>query len=283
MLLGLGAALGAAVVFGVATVLQALGARRVPGATGLDLRLLPRLLREPAILAALALNFVGFVLHLVAIRTLPLYLAQAGIAASLVVTASLAIRMFDDRLTRGQWGAVAAVPVGLAVLAAAAGQKGQGPGAGAYTVGLFVAVGVIAVAGWLCGRSGHPVVPAVLGLLAGLAFAADSVAIRLLPGFSPLDLWRAAPTYAFLASASLGFLLYSTALQRGAVTAATAPMIVAQTAAPAVVGVLLGDDVRPGYLPAAAFGLMLTTVGTARLARFEGSRGASSRADTDTG
>ncbi|MDQ4007609.1 MAG: hypothetical protein M3211_05895, partial [Actinomycetota bacterium] len=107
--------------------------------------------------------------------------------------------------------------------------------------------------------------------LAGLGFAADSIAVRLVPSLSPAALWHAAPTYALLVSSGLAFLLYSVALQRGAVTAATAPMIVAQTAAPALVGVLLlGDDVSPGALPVAVAGLVLTTYGAARLARFEG-------------
>lgn len=271
MLLGLGAALGAAVVFGVAAILQAIGARRVAAAPGLDPRMLLRLLREPAFAGAVALNVLGFVLHLVALRTLPLYLAQAGIAASLVVTAALAVRLFGDRLSRTEWAAVVAVAVGLVVLTMAAGPAGHREVGTAFTVGLFVAVALLVVAGLVAARSQHPVVPAVLGLLAGLGFGTDSVAVRVLPGLSPAELVTAPATYVFLASALLAFLLYSVALQRGAVTTATAPMIVAQTAAPAVVGVLLlGDGVRPGYLPAAVVGLLLTTAGAGRLARYEG-------------
>jgi hypothetical protein len=136
---------------------------------------------------------------------------------------------------------------------------------------LFVALALIALAGLLAVRSRHPAVPALLGLLAGLGFAADSVAVRLLPALTPARLWDSAGTYAFVVSAGLAFLLYSVALQRGAVTSATAPMIVTQTAAPAVVGVVaLGDAVRAGLLPLAVLGLALTTLGAARLARFEG-------------
>lgn len=271
MLLGLGAALLAAVVFGVAAVLQAVGARRVPAASGLDPRVLLRLLREPAFVAAVVLNLAGFVLHLVALRTVPLYLAQAGIAASLVVTAALALVVFGDRLTLGEWAAVAAVSVGLALLTTASGPMGQDGGGVVFTLGLFASLAVVAAVGAVVSRSPRPVVPAVLGFLAGLGFAADSIAVRLLPSLSPAALWHAAPTYALLVSSGLAFLLYSVALQRGAVTAATAPMIVAQTAAPALVGVLLlGDGVSPGALPVAVAGLVLTTYGAARLARFEG-------------
>jgi drug/metabolite transporter (DMT)-like permease len=270
MLLGLGAALLAAVVFGVAAILQAVGARRVPASAGLDVRLLPRLLRQPVFVTAVVLNILGFVLHLVALRELPLYLAQGGIAASLVVTAALAVRVLGDRLRPAEWLAVAAVFLGLGLMATASGPTGRDHADSAFTVGLCAAVVLVAVAGWVVSRSPGAVVPALLGLLAGLGFAIDSVAIRILPGLGPLDVVTSAPTYVFLASAGLAFLLYSTALQRGAVTAATAPMIVMQTAVPAAVGVLLLDDgVRPGFLPAAVVGLVLTAGGAARLARFE--------------
>lgn len=282
MLLGLLAALAAAVVFGVAAVLQAIGARRVSPAAGLDPRMLVRLLRQPAFVAAVLLNVGGFLLHLVALRTVPLYLAQAGIAASLVVTAALAVRLFGDRLDVAEWAAVAAVPLGLALLTTASGPAGaDAAGPPALTLGLFAALGVIALVGLLVSQSSRPVVPAALGLLAGLGFAADSVAVRLLPGLSPEQLWDAAATYAFLAAAGLAFLLYSIALQRGAVTAATAPMIVAQTVAPAVVGVLVLDDrVRSGYLPLAVVGLALTVVGAARLAHYEAGGGVAAHHST---
>jgi drug/metabolite transporter (DMT)-like permease len=271
MLVGLGAALTAAVVFGVATVVQAVGARRVPTMRGLDVRMLLRLLREPAFLAAIVLNGVGFGLHLVALRLLPLYLAQAGIAASLVVTAALAVRLFGDRLEPLDWAGVVAVSLGLALLTTAAGAMGRENASLTFSIAMVAVIAALAALGAVVSRLNHWSVPALLGLLGGLAFATDSVAVRVMPVLSPGALWHAVPTYAFLASSALGFLLYSMALQRGAVAAATAPLVVAQTIAPAVVGVvLLGDGVRAGHLPVAVVGLALTTLGAARLARFEG-------------
>jgi drug/metabolite transporter (DMT)-like permease len=271
MLVGIGAALAAAVVFGVAAIMQAVGARRVAPAAGLDPRMLLRLLRHPVFVAAVLLNVLGFLLHLVALRVLPLYLAQGGIAASLVVTAALAVRVFGDRLRTAEWVAVAAVFAGLALMTSASGPTGRDSAGAAFLLGLCVALVLVAAAGLVVSRSHRPLVPAALGTLAGLGFAVDSVAIRVLPGFTPLELVQSGATYVFLASAGLSFLLYSIGLQRGAVTAATAPMIVMQTAVPAAVGVLLLDDgVRAGLLPVAVIGLVLTAGGAARLARFQG-------------
>ena len=273
MALGLGAALLAAVVFGSSAVLQAIGSRRVDSAEGLDPRLYLQLLRQPAFVAAFMLNLVGFVLHLVAIRLLPLFLAQAAIAASLAVTALLAVLVFRDRLTRSEWASVAAVCVGLALLTAAAGATGEERATATLNLTLAVGVVVIAALGAVVSRSHGGVSATVLSMLAGLGFATTAVAARAVPGISMSEVLAAPAAYILPIAGALAFLLYSVALQRGAVTAATAPMIVLQTVTPAVVGVLaLGDEVRAGWLVPAAAGLVLTVVGAVTLARYEAAR-----------
>lgn len=273
MALGLGAALLAAVVFGASAVLQAAGSRRVPAARRLDPRLFLRLLRQPAFVAAFLLNLVGFVLHLAAIRLLPLFLAQAGIAASLAVTALLAVRVFHDRLVRAEWAAVAAVCVGLALLTAAAGGTGQERASATLNLTLALGVVAIAAAGAAASRSDGGVSTSVLSGLAGLGFATTAVAARTVPGLTPSEVLTAPAAYILPVAGALAFLTYSIALQRGAVTAATAPMIVLQTVTPAVVGVwALGDEVRSGWLAPAVVGLVLTVAGAVTLARYEAVR-----------
>jgi hypothetical protein len=79
--------------------------------------------------------------------------------------------------------------------------------------------------------------------------------------------------YALPLSGALAFMLYSLALQRSSVTVATAPMIVLQTALPALIGVLLlGDAVRSGWAIGAIGGFVLTAIGATLLVRFEGVR-----------
>ena len=60
-----------AVCYGVATVLQAIGARRTPRA-GLHVRLLARLARQLPYVVGLVLDLAGFVLVVVALHSLPL-------------------------------------------------------------------------------------------------------------------------------------------------------------------------------------------------------------------
>jgi drug/metabolite transporter (DMT)-like permease len=270
MLLGFCAALAAAVLFGSASIVQATAVRRIPRSAGLSTRLVGELLGQPLFLIAMAMNLVGFSLHLVALRSIPLFLAQAGIAASLAVTALLAVRVHDDRLERADWAAVAGTCVGLALLAASSGSVGDETASDAFLIGLFAALAVLATGGFLASRMQGPVSTELLGLLAGFGFAGVSVSARVLPGLAPATVVAAPSAYALAFSGALAFLLYSVALQRGSVTGATAPMIVSQTVTPAAVGVLLlHDGIRPGWIPIAAIGFVVTGLGALQLARFE--------------
>ncbi len=270
MLLGFCAALAAAVLFGSASIVQATAVRRIPRSAGLSTRLVVELLGQPLFLVAMAMNLVGFSLHLVALRSIPLFLAQAGIAASLAVTALLAVRVHDDQLGRADWAAVAGTCVGLALLAASSGSVGDETASDTFIIGLYAALAVLATGGFLASRMQGALSTELLGLLAGFGFAGVSVSARVLPGLAPATVVAAPSAYALAISGALAFLLYSVALQRGSVTGATAPMIVSQTVTPAAVGVLLlHDGIRPGWIPIAAIGFVVTGLGALQLARFE--------------
>jgi drug/metabolite transporter (DMT)-like permease len=274
MVLGLGAALGAAVLFGVGAILQAVGSRKVP--TGSELSpgrfggFVLALLKQPAFLGAIALNLAGFGLHFVALRHLPLYLAQAGIAVSLVVTALLATRLMSDQLSTLEWSAVAAVCVGLGVLAVSAGEAGANVQHHGLTIGIIAGLITIAVLGAAASRSQRGVSTALLGMLAGLGYAGVAVSARLLQDGSMSELFHSPTLYTLPISGALAFILYSLALQRGSVTLATTPMIALQTITPAAVGVFVLDDaVRAGWWPAAIVGFALSAAGSVILVRFE--------------
>ncbi|NEA37006.1 hypothetical protein [Streptomyces sp. SID13031] len=274
MLLGLGAALGAAVVFGIASILQAVGSRKVPTGSELDPRRLggfvAALLKQPAFLGALVLQLAGFGLHFVALRLVPLYLAQAGIAVSLVVTALLATRLMADKLSAIEWSAVVAVCAGLGLLAVSSGDAGEAATHHGLTIGVIVGLIAIAVLGGLASRSQHASATAVLGVLAGFGYAGVAISARMLDDSSISALFSSPTTYTLPVSAALAFLLYSLALQRGSVTLATTPMIALQTITPAAVGVLVLDDkIRDGWWAGAAAGFVVTAIGALILVRFE--------------
>ena len=270
MLLGLGSALIAAVLFGAGSIVQTIAARNVPLTAGASHRLVVGLVRQPIFLASIALNLSGFVFHLIALRTIPLFLAQAGIAASLAVTALLAMHFFNDPLGRRDWTAVGAICVGLAVLATSAGSVGDTEQSDGFVVGVYAALVVISACAVVASRFHGAGATAVLGLIAGFGFAGVSVCARLLPDLELSTVIESPATYALGLSGGLAFLIYSLALQRGSVTGATGPMIVTQTVTPALIGVIwLDDAIRSGWWVPAIISFVVTAAGAVALARFE--------------
>ncbi|MER5885504.1 hypothetical protein ABT160_16870 [Streptomyces sp. NPDC001941] len=260
-------ALGSAVCFGTASVLQAAAARATaPGSgSGVDAALLLRAVRQWRYVAGLGLDGLGFVLQVVALRSLPIYAVGAALAASLAVTAVVASRLLGVRLTGREWAAVAVVCGGLAMLGLASGAEGSGSGPGALPWALLgAALGVLAV-GLAGGRLPDRPRALVLGLGAGCGFGVVEVAVRLI---DRVDLSNPA-LWALLLGGASAFLLLTSALQKGAVTTATAGMVVGETVGPALVGVVwLGDRTREGLGWLAVLGFAVAVAGALFLSRF---------------
>jgi len=273
MLLGLLMALAAALCFGVAMVLQALGAQRhSPAAEGSGLLGTVRAMVNLPFAAGLLLDAFGFVAQLIALRSLPLYVVQAALAGALAVTAVLGAAMLKIRLGRAEWAGVAGVCLGLAVLGATAGEEGHRQPSTAFHWALLGAVALIAVVGGFVWRLREPLRAAVMGTLCGLGFGVVGLAVRLLPDVSwphlgPL--FSEPATYALLAGGAVAFVFMTEGVRGGKVTTATAAMVLGETALPAVLGVVvLGDRTKPGMLPLAIIGFAIAVAGALALARF---------------
>ncbi|MFJ2767441.1 hypothetical protein [Streptomyces sp. NPDC087300] len=264
-------ALGSAVCFGTASVLQAVAARATaPGTgSGVDPALLLRALRQWRYLAGLALDGLGFLLQIVALRSIPIYAVGAALAASLAVTAVVAARLLHVRLSGVEWGAVGVVCAGLAMLGLASGEEGERTGS---TTLRYVILGValaVLLLGAVAGRLPDRGRALALGLGAGLGFGVVEVAVRLIDEVSPGALLTNPATYALLVGGGSAFLLLTSALQRGSVTTATAGMVIGETIGPALVGVVwLGDRTRDGLGWLAVLGFAVAVAGALALARF---------------
>ncbi|MFC5906171.1 hypothetical protein [Streptacidiphilus monticola] len=274
MVLGLVAALAAALCFGLAMVLQALGAQRhAPAEEGGGLAGTARAMLNLPYAAGLALDGLGFVAQLVALRSLPLYVVQAALAGALAVTAVAGAALLRMRLGWAEWAGVAGVCVGLAVLGATAGAEGHKQPGTAFHWALLGAVVVLAAVGAAVWRIGRPGLrAAVMGTLCGLGFGVVGLAVRVLPS---IRLWHLGPlfsdpaTYALLAAGAVAFVFMTEGVRGGRVTTATAAMVLGETALPALLGVVvLGDATRAGLVPLALAGFTLAVLGALALARF---------------
>jgi drug/metabolite transporter (DMT)-like permease len=257
MLVGLVAALGAALLFGVAAAVQAVVVRH-------ERMVCPRM-------GLVGLCYLlGWGLHLVAISRLPLYVAQVGVAGSLVVTSLIAAKVVHEPLETRHWAAIAAMFSGLVLLVAGAGRVGNHEFHHRFTLALYVAFAAVLVLGIAASRAGGPRSGLVLGVLAGISYAGSPVATRSLVDPS-WDVRSIAPALTIAMFGLCGFWLYSLALQRTSVTAATAPLVLCETLVPAVLGILVfGDGVQPGWGPVALLGFVVSTAGALVLSGAEG-------------
>ena len=244
MVIGLGAALLAAVVFGVGAVVQAIAARRGP--------LVSRLMA-----LVVVAYVVGWLLHLVSIALVPLYLAQVGISASLAVTARDALPWWVSRCAMRHWLAIAVLVAGLGMLALAAGPVGH------HRFDDVADRGAVR-------RAGRTLVLGLGGDARRRARAAcssaASAAWRTPAPRSPPARWSTPPwTGRDLAAgahhrpvrpARVLALLHRPAA-RMSVIAASAPLDASPDVVPAVVGVLMFDDgFRAGWWPVAVVGFV---------------------------
>jgi len=280
VVLSLVAAVGAALCYGIASVMQAVAVRaasRRPEAGGpagtalgsVDPGLVVRMLRQWRFVASLGLDLIGFLAQLVALRRLPLFAVQAMVAGSLAVTAVLAAWLINVQLAWREWLAVAGVVVGVGLLGASAGAEGAKAVSGPFKLALIVAVAAVAVAGLLAARLPRAARTPVLGAVAGLGYGVVAVAARTLPGYSLAELARNPAAYAAVAGGVVSFMLYAAALDNGSVTVATAGVVLAETAPPALIGILfLGDHTRPGLAPVAWAAFVLAVTSAVLLARF---------------
>ncbi|GEA88651.1 hypothetical protein [Cellulomonas cellasea] len=270
----------AALCSGAATVLQAVAARRQPVRAGIDVGLVLRLARSGTYWLAMLLVAAGFLLSFVALRTLPLFLVQAGRASSLAVAAVLSVLVLGARLRRGEVAALAVVAAGLVALAASVVPHPAShvrSGAGWWLVASVV---VLAAAAGVAARS-RPSTGSglVLAGLAGLAFAVLAVAARTVGGLGLEGLVREPAAWAIPAGGALGLALGALALQRAPVVGVTAAMVGVETCVGALLGMLLaGDRPEPGSAVLCVVGFVAVLGGVLAVARFGSVEGATSPA-----
>jgi drug/metabolite transporter (DMT)-like permease len=273
VLIGFLLALGCSVCYGTASVLQAVATRAVEPASnsGVDAVLLIRAVRQWRYLAGIGLDGLGFLLQVMALRLVPIYVVAAALAASIAVTGIVSAWVLSARLSSAEWTAIGVVCVSLAVLACAAGPghfRRAPAGLGWALIGVVAA---IFIAGAAAGRLRDRERALALGLSAGSGFGVVEVGVRLMDVFDPTKaaFYTHPALYAAAGGGAAGFLLLTSALQRGSVTTTVAAMVVGETIAPALVGVVwLGDTARAGLGWLVIVGFVVAIAATLVLARF---------------
>ena len=268
---GLALALGSAFALNWGWLAQHSAASELPPlALRSPIRSLRSLFRNRAWLAGFLAGVGGWVLYVSALALAPLSLVQATSAGGIGLLALLVHRR-GDRLSRGQWLAVALAVVGLVLLAVslaggAAGGRAPAPGA---LVGWLAASAVLAL---VAAAAPVPIAPgAGLGIAAGLLYAAGDVATK------PVvygGLWLVLVPILLCAHGG-AFVAIQLGFQRAGALATAGTASLLTNAVPIAAGVILFHEHLPagplGDLRVLAFVLVVVAAGL--LARPEGEPG----------
>ena len=235
MILGLGAALFGSATYGVASVLQAVGAARASG---------PAVVRQPAYLLGLICDLIAWLASLVALQRMPAFAVQSLLAGSVGVTVLLAWLFLGARPRRRDGFALVLLVVSLVGVAAAAGSQAASAAPRWFDVAMGVAVVVLGGLLAVTYRHGRW---ATLAVIAGAAFAGAAVCARGLDVSSGWQVLLEPLAWAIAGFGVLGALAYARSLESGQVGPATALLWVVEVLVAGLVGVFaLGDQVRPG-------------------------------------
>lgn len=245
----------AAALMGVAAVAQATAARKVSG---------PTVVFHPWYLLGGALDMIGWVLSLVAMRSLPLFVVQTILASSLAITVVVARIWLGVALSPRGWVTVIVLTGAVGVISAA-GQPGraESPPAG-FTGALAIGLVVLLVACVLARHSGV----APQAILAGVGYSGTAIAARASESDHVADLATDPRTWLLVAYGVCGTLMFARSLQasRAAVAPATAWLWLVEVLVPSVVGLVwLGDRIRPGWSVVAAIALLVALASAAAL------------------
>ncbi|MEU8341401.1 hypothetical protein SAMN05443665_102292 [Actinomadura meyerae] len=274
-----GFSLVAAFLFAAAAALQYRAARRaVHGGSDASAAhgLIRRLVRDPVWLTGWGVNLAGFCAQAVALHFGSTAIVQPLLVTQLVFTIVLGTVGTGRRPARLDLLGGLAVSAGLAVLFTVPGAippEGEPSRPRILLAGLIAAPAVVLLsrAAWM--RAG-PVRAALLGVCAGLCFAATAVLIKLTTA-DLVDRGVAAtavdwPGYALAGSTLLGLVLEQRAFAAGSLPAAMTAMTMTNPIASYLVAALAFETLPPrtaSAFTAVSFSVLLLTAGVALLSR----------------
>ena len=209
------------------------------------------LFRSPWYTLGIVVAICGWGLHVGALSLAPISLVQSVIAGGLVLLTVTADRLFAHKVTRREWIGVGMAALGLAFLAATL--EGAGDSARAdYRTGhlvIFLTVVLIAAFAVAVGARQSAREGVVLGVSAGLFWAASDTAIKALSGELGDSSWTVivfSPLAVLIAVASaVGLVVSARSLQLGKAVPVIALTSVAANALTIAAGPLVFEEPFP--------------------------------------
>jgi len=268
--LGIICAIGASALYNTSIALQALEAREVGHEHALRASLIGRLIRNPRWLVATLIGLLGWPLEIVALLLAPLTVVQPCLASGLVLLLFLGVTRLGETPGRREYGAVAAIVIGVGGIAWAAPERTT---SNAGTVPITIALVLVAIPmfapyvlrGWRNAAGTLAVVAA------GFGYAWTAIASKLLTDELSAGSLIVAAVWLGTAAASEGLALLSemSALGRRPATRVAPVMFAVQVVVPVILAPLIFGESwsgTPGGGVALVVAILFVLVGVVSLA-----------------
>lgn len=236
---------GYAFMSGIAPLLQKSGADREIRHTALDWSLLIRLAKNRPYMFGTALQAVGWILGLIALRVLPVFLVQSILAGSIVITAFAEKIFMRQIFNRFIYVSMLVILGGLVLLSLIA-EPGRLP---AQNHSLIFGIELAPIAILLLGIAAvlikNRLSPVALAVLSGAAFGGTALVGRII--HYPTPFWEVIVNpllWTLLGYGIIGQYLMTVALQRASGTMTNALMILTGTLGPTLVSLFLFNEVQ---------------------------------------
>jgi len=238
--LGIICAVGASALYNTSIALQALEARDVGREHALRVSLIGRLVRNPRWLLATFIGLLGWPLEIAALLLAPLTVVQPCLAAGLVLLLWLGVTRLGERPGRREYGAVAAIVIGVGGIAWAAPERTTSD---AGTTAIAIALVLVAIPILLpFAMRGRPSAAGTLAVVAaGFGYAWTAIASKLLTDELSSGSVFVAAIWLATAAASEGLALLSemSALGRRPATRVAPVMFAVQVTVPVILAPLI--------------------------------------------
>jgi len=268
--LGIICAIGASALYNTSIALQALEAREVGQEHALRVSLIGRMIRNPRWLVATLIGLLGWPLEIAALLLAPLTVVQPCLAAGLVLLLWLGVTRLGERPGRREYGAVAAIVVGVGGIAWAAPERTTS-NAGAVPIAIALGLVMIPIVAPYVLRGWRNAAGTLAVVAAGFGYAWTAIASKLLTDELSAGSLAVAVVWLATAAASEGLALLSemSALGRRPATRVAPVMFAVQVMVPVILAPLIFGEswsATPGGGAALVVAIFLVLAGVVSLA-----------------
>jgi len=260
---------GASVCYGLATVLEQIAARKETRIKKANPSVLLKLLKQIPYLEGIALDIIGLLLVLYAVRILPLFLVQSFVASSLIVSALVDYYWLKSEITGREKLSIVMVLIGIIVLGVVAHPGTSKPISQVYEwIVIAGAPALFMVSFAVMKAKASHAASITLSVVAGLAFGATSLIARII-NYHHLDLYSKTGllVIALIIYGLLGMTMLTVALQRENINHVNSALYSSEVMIPSILGIIfLGDKVNSGQDWLLYAGLLFVIIGASLIA-----------------